>query len=744
MFSSSSPHRRANLIDRVATFVITSGGIAIIAAVILILVLIFEVAFPLLKPPSAREVANLQVPAAPGGAEIVALCVDEYLETAGLLDRSGLFRFITVADGKLASEERIAAPGDPAATILSAELYGNLQYSVHWSNHEVTLVKVGITTDHSGAGARTIVASVSEEAQFKASEGMVPIYSVGRLGEEGAQVRVDQTGPSSLLVSQLKVAEDFLGNKTETAESTPLTVEGTEIRCIVLDGHGSGLYAGTANGRILRWSIGEPGEVKLTDDVAFDGSGKAITNLAMVFGDVSVAAVNEAGDYSTWFPVENVAEATRPLTRIHDLKSMKSGTQALFQSRRNKMMLRVLDDGTMNLDYPTNERHLLSVRAEAPLTQVSLNTRANGIAGLDSTGKLALWELDAPHPEISLGTLFGKIWYEKYPKPESTWQSSASSDDFEPKFSLVPLIFGSFKGTVYAMFFAVPLALLGAIYTSQFTSRAMQGIIKSTLEIMAAVPSVVIGFLVALWLAPIVETNVLSFMCSVGLFPVCYILFLLACQPFRETAFFKRLERGNEFLVMIPVTLLSGVLAWKLGGFVESALFSGDFKAWLYTQGETRYDQRNCIIIAFGLGFAVIPIIFTIAEDALSNIPGSLKAASQALGASRWQTVWRVILPTASPGIFAGIIIGFGRAVGETMIVLMATGNTPILDWSPFNGMRTLSANIAVEIPEAPVGGTLYRVLFLSAVLLLLLTSILNTMAELIRQHLRNKYGLSQ
>ena len=103
-----------------------------------------------------------------------------------------------------------------------------------------------------------------------------------------------------------------------------------------------------------------------------------------------------------------------------------------------------------------------------------------------------------------------------------------------------------------------------------------------------------------------------------------------------------------------------------------------------------------------------------------------------------------MVLPTASPGIFAGIIIGFGRAVGETMIVLMATGNTPILDWSPFNGMRTLSANIAVEIPEAPVGGTLYRVLFLSAVLLLLLTSILNTMAELIRQHLRNKYGLSQ
>ena len=84
-------------------------------------------------------------------------------------------------------------------------------------------------------------------------------------------------------------------------------------------------------------------------------------------------------------------------------------------------------------------------------------------------------------------------------------------------------------------------------------------------------------------------------------------------------------------------------------------------------------------------------------------------------GRSRWQTLWRVVLPSASPGIFAAVMIGFGRAVGETMIVLMATGNTPIMDWSPLNGMRTLSANIAVEIPEArsPSGlpGTLYRVL---------------------------------
>ena len=97
-------------------------------------------------------------------------------------------------------------------------------------------------------------------------------------------------------------------------------------------------------------------------------------------------------------------------------------------------------------------------------------------------------------------------------------------------------------------------------------------------------------------------------------------------------------------------------------------------------------------------------------------------------------------MPTASPGVFSAIMVGFGRAVGETMIVLMATGNTPVLDWSIFNGFRTLSANIAVEIPEAPQGGTLYRMLFLSAALLFIMTFTLNTVAELIRQRLRERY----
>ena len=141
------------------------------------------------------------------------------------------------------------------------------------------------------------------------------------------------------------------------------------------------------------------------------------------------------------------------------------------------------------------------------------------------------------------------------------------------------------------------------------------------------------------------------------------------------------------------------------------------------------------------LGFAVIPIIYTISEDSISSVPRDLISASLALGATPWQTVWRVDLPASSPGIFAAITLGFGRAVGETMIVLMATGNTPIMNVNVFDGFRALSANIAVEIPEAPVGSTLYRTLFLSAGVLLIFTSLLNTITETVRDRLSKNYS---
>jgi phosphate transport system permease protein len=298
---------------------------------------------------------------------------------------------------------------------------------------------------------------------------------------------------------------------------------------------------------------------------------------------------------------------------------------------------------------------------------------------------------------------------------------------------------GTLKGTFYAMLFAVPIALMAALYASQFMHPSLKGVVKPAVEIMAALPSVVLGFIAGLWLAPRMEKLVpgvfLTPVVIASLIPIA--LLLWRCLPERIR---DRIKPGTELLLLVPVVIVAGLSAFSLGGLVESGLLGGDYRNWLRSVLGLTFDQRNSLVVGFAMGFAVIPLIFTIAEDSLSSVPRHLTAGSLALGANRWQTAIRIVLPTASPGIFSAIMIGFGRAVGETMIVLMATGNTPIMDWSPFNGFRALSANVAVELPEAPAGGTLYRVLFLAALLLFLMTSVVNTVAELVRLKLRQKY----
>ncbi len=256
---------------------------------------------------------------------------------------------------------------------------------------------------------------------------------------------------------------------------------------------------------------------------------------------------------------------------------------------------------------------------------------------------------------------------------------------------------------------------------------------------MAALPSVVVGFIAGLWLAPRVEEQIVPVLLMVILLPALGTSGVLFWDALPRKLR-MRLRPGTELAVVVPLCLLGGLVALALGPYIERWFFGADFKSWLSTTTSLIYDQRNSLVVGLAMGFAVIPIIFTITEDAFSSVPSNLSAASLALGASRWQTALRVVLPTASPGIFSAVMVGFGRAVGETMIVLMATGNTPVMDWSIFNGMRTLSANIAVEIPEAPNGGTLYRVLFLAALLLFAMTFVVNTLAEVVRQRLRERY----
>jgi phosphate transport system permease protein len=303
----------------------------------------------------------------------------------------------------------------------------------------------------------------------------------------------------------------------------------------------------------------------------------------------------------------------------------------------------------------------------------------------------------------------------------------------------MPLTLGTVKAAFYAMLFAMPLAIMGAIYSAYFMSPKMRGLTKPSIEIMEALPTVILGFLAGLWFAPFVERHLPAVFSILILMPLGILaaswLWSLLPRGLRE-----RMPPGWEAAMLIPVIVLIGWACVAASPGVELLLFDGDMRQWLTDQGIT-YDQRNAMVVGVAMGFAVIPTIFSIAEDAIFNVPKHLTYGSLALGATTWQTLTRVILLTASPGIFSAVMIGLGRAVGETMIVLMATGNSPIMNFNIFEGMRTLSANIAVEMPEAEFGGSHYRILFLAALVLFVMTFVLNTAAEIVRQRLRRKYA---
>ena len=561
------------------------------------------------------------------------------------------------------------------------------------------------------------------------------------LGESGS-VSVQLLPDNRIELQRRLVETDILGNQTTREQQQFLTdpLPGA-VSALWLGRQGQSLYAGTDNGWIIRWDIAEE-TARLVDKLQAFTDQRRITALTTLLGDYSLAVGDAKGQVTTWMPVTTPGSGEdKSLALIHRLPGLTAPVSRLLASPRDKSLAVFDQQGTIRMVHMTSERLLLELKSDTPVSNAVFADRGRKLLVAGSDGALQAWELSIPHPESSLSTLFGKIWYEGYNKPEFVWQSSSASDAFEPKMSLIPLVFGTFKATLFAMLFAVPLALFGALYTSQFMAPALKGRIKPAVETMAAVPSVVVGFLAGLWLAPLMNHHLLALFLSMLLMPAMILAVILIWRPIAEKTVFGRRLIGYEFLGLLPVVAFALWLSGQLAVPLELALFDGDLKQWLFSTLGVRYDQRNGMVISIALGFAVIPIIFTIAEDALSNVPRNLTAASLALGASRWQTAWRVVLPSALPGVFSAVMIGFGRAVGETMIVLMATGNTPITSWSLFNGLRSLSANIAVEIPEAPMFGTLYRTLFLSAVLLFVLTFIINTAAELLRQRFRKKYG---
>ena len=649
--------------------------------------------------------------------------------------------------GDLSSHGDPAAGGEHAGKvwIRSARSLQAGQWSLVWSDGGVSLVEMEPEVRFDRLGRRSVQLRCKPLAELPPVSGSVqPVEALVRAEENGGCLAALLMADNRILLRRQTVQTDLFGEagQKQVSEFWIDTELPGQVTAMTLSGEEDRLYVGTANGYLVRFALDPAGKARRLD-ATWTPERAPVTAMALLLGQGSLVVGSARGQMSLWFPVRkegpiSPGEWPDRLTPIRSFQRQEGEVRLIVPSQRNKALLSLGGGGQVHLDYGTTGRHLLSLRAPAGLVQVAYSSRGNAVLGIGEDDQMYIWQIAAPHADVSWKALFGRLWYEGHPGPNFLWQSSGTD---EPKMSLVPLVFGTLKATFYAMLFALPLGLGSAVYVSHFTKPAVRRAIKPTVEIMAAIPTVVIGFLILLWAAPLVARWLVAVLVSLLVLPVTFVLWMLVWQLLRRWRLLRRLEDGYEFLAAIPPLVLGVVLVGWLSGPIEQTWFGGNFRQWLYDQTHLRYDQLNALVVALGLGFAIIPIIFSISEDALSSVPHSLTAASLALGASRWQTLRRVVLPSASPGIFAAVMIGLGRAVGETMIVFMAAGNTPVLDPSPFNGFRTLSANIAVEITEHPRDGTLYRVLFLCAVVLFLMTFVLNTAAELVRLRLRKRYG---
>ncbi|WP_205299935.1 ABC transporter permease subunit [Pantoea sp. Tr-811] len=463
-----------------------------------------------------------------------------------------------------------------------------------------------------------------------------------------------------------------------------------------------------------------------------------ITASTQLVGGISLIIGDSKGGLAQWFMARD-PDGEQRFKQIRTFQMGKAPIAQIDAEERRKGFIALDTEGKLGVFHSTAHRTLLVEQAAEGAGILALSPRANRII-IEEGGKLQPLSLRNPHPEISFSALWGKVWYENYDEPKYVWQSTASNTDFEPKLSLSPLTFGTLKAAFYAMILAAPLAIAAAIYTAYFMAPGMRRKVKPVIELMEAMPTVILGFFAGLFLAPYLEGHLPGVFSLFLLMPFGILLAGFTWSRLPESIRL-RVPDGWEAAILIPVILFTGWFALTLSPHLESWFFGGDMRLWITNDLGITYDQRNALVVGIAMGFAVIPNIYSIAEDAVFSVPRSLTLGSLALGATPWQTLTRVVILTASPGIFSALMIGLGRAVGETMIVLMATGNTPVMEMNLFEGMRTLAANVAVEMPESEVGGSHYRVLFLAALVLLVFTFIMNTLAELIRQRLRKKYS---
>jgi phosphate transport system permease protein len=726
--------------DNFMRYLMVVGGVGAIVAIVLIAFYLLWVVIPLFRPASIELLSQYPVPGG-GTSETIYYATEEQREIGLRISADGTAIFFRTSDGGLVESADLLsgtngkitsfAAGDPSQRVLAFGL----------DDGDAFVVRHNYTTtfpDNKRLITPVLDYPLGNNGLRVDPDGQ-PLKRLAVQSNEQESTIAAITEDSRLLLLNLTGEESFLTGETTQVEIRA-SIPGIEnVVRMALDVEQRELYLADTQGFIQYYNISDKATPRLVQKVKAVSEGASITELKFLSGGISILVGDSYGRIVQWFPVRD-ANNNFTLERIRSFQSGHAPISAIAPEFSRKGMLAIDIEGRFTIYHATAHRTVTNEKLDNPdIKLLAVSPRADS-ALIESRGIVQFWNIHNEHPEVSWHSIWGKVWYENRGQPEYIWQSSSASSDFEPKFSLTPLAFGTFKAAVFAMIFAIPLSIMGAVYTAYFMTPRMRNMVKPTIEIMAALPTVILGFLAGLWFAPIVENFLPGVFLILLLLPLAIVFAAWSWDRIPEKIR-AGVPGGWEAALLIPVVLLTGMLALAASKPVELWLFGGNLPLWLTTELGIHYEQRNSLVVGIAIGFAVIPTIFSISEDAIFGVPPHLTTGSLALGATPWQTMMRVILLTASPGIFSAVMIGLGRAVGETMIVVMATGNTAIMDLNIFEGFRALSANIAVEMPESEVDSTHYRILFLAGLVLFIATFIFNTVAEVVRQRLRVKYS---
>jgi phosphate transport system permease protein len=842
--------------DRVAKGLITVGGVGTIIAVLLVCAYLVSVVVPLFAPAKITASEKL-ADVLDHGPSPLAVGVDEFGLIGWALYPDGRIRAFRMDSGATLQDLTPEKSGLAGVTAASFAVDGQ-QGTFGFGDGKVRIGRIEFTTKffepkdvpeavrkgtelHAVEMDRGMVTR-TPSGQFRLQQLKVELEDPLDSGAKGSVLLVDHVAAPSGSVfctcmsnGKLRIAAPpaagglNLGGEESTKLvgadlEIPSTVEGPP-KYLAISGLGDYVYAAWENGQLLRYEIRDVEKPRLVEDLRIVSEpGAKLTSLVPLLGGFTIVAGDSVGQVRTWFPVivTDTKDAGgldgRKMANAQTFSAEGSPVTAMVSSPSGREVAAGYGSGRVRLLFITSQKNVLDqlVPGGNRIDALRIGPKGDRVIATASGG-ISSWEFDEGHPDATLSALFLPVWYEGEPNPKQVWQTSGGEGS-EPKFGLTPLIFGTLKATFYSMLFGAPLALLAALYTSEFLHPNNRARIKPTIELMASLPSVVLGFLAGLVIAPVFSQVVPASLAALVAVPLTLMLgaYLWQLLPVNLSIRMAKLRFPAMLFVALPVGL---AVAGALGPQVERIMFDGDIKAWLIHQRGSgipgwmllllplgaiatmlfmtrvvnpwlrgfagswgrqrcaiielvkfligvcltvllvgavawildavkidprgslvgRYEQLNALVVGFAMGFAIIPLIYTLADDALASVPAHLRSASLGAGATPWQTAVRIVVPTAMSGLFSAVMLGLGRAVGETMIVLMAAGGTPIIDLNLFNGFQTLSAAIASQLPEAAVGSTHARVLFLAAFTLFLITFVINTVAEMVRQRFRRR-----